>query len=69
VLLFVVGYLALSGVVGYVLTASVLLLAMLLLLRVRWPVALATAAVLVPMTYQVFAVGLRVPLPWGWLGW
>jgi tripartite-type tricarboxylate transporter receptor subunit TctC len=69
VLLFVVGYLALSGVVGYVLTASVLLLAMLLLLRVRWPVALATAAILVPMTYQVFAVGLRVPLPWGWLGW
>ena len=29
----------------------------------------AIAAVVVPLSYQLFAVGLRVPLPWGWLGW
>ena len=66
---FVAAYLALAGVVGYIVTATILLLGMMLGLRVRWPVALLTSAILVPMTYQVFAVHLRVPLPWGWLGW
>jgi hypothetical protein len=42
---------------------------MLRCLQVKWPVALAVALVFAPMTYQVFAVALRVPLPWGWLGW
>ncbi|QDV37108.1 tripartite tricarboxylate transporter substrate-binding protein [Tautonia plasticadhaerens] len=69
VVLFVVSYMALAGQVGYLLSASTLLLGMLLALGVRWPVALATSAALVPATYQIFAVGLRVPLPWGWLGW
>jgi hypothetical protein len=46
-----------------------MLLVLLVTLRVRWPVALTVALVLVPLSYQIFAVGLRVPLPWGWLGW
>jgi putative tricarboxylic transport membrane protein len=66
---FVLGYLILADQVGYVLTATGLLLAMLRCLQVKWPVALAVALVFAPMTYQVFAVALRVPLPWGWLGW
>ncbi|WP_152050585.1 tripartite tricarboxylate transporter substrate-binding protein [Tautonia marina] len=68
-LAFVLGYVLLADRVGYVLTAMVLLLGMLCFLRVKWPVALAVALVCAPMTYQVFAVVLRVPLPWGWLGW
>ncbi|MEW4567139.1 tripartite tricarboxylate transporter substrate-binding protein [Tautonia sp. JC769] len=66
---FVLGYLILADRVGYVLTAGVLLVALLRGLGVKTPVALAVALVFAPMTYQVFAVALRVPLPWGWLGW
>ena len=66
---FVAAYLLLAGTFGYVLTAGLLLLGLLLGLRVRWPLAGAMTAVIVPLTYQIFAVGLRVPLPWGWLGW
>ncbi len=62
-------FLLLLDVVGYVITGTLLLLAMLLFLRVRWPLALALSLLIVPLSYQVFAVGLRVPLPWGWLGW
>ncbi|WP_169980308.1 tripartite tricarboxylate transporter substrate binding protein [Tautonia rosea] len=68
-LAFVLGYLILASRLGYVITATILLLAMLLSLRVKWSVALAVALLLAPMSYQVFAVVLRVPLPWGWLGW
>jgi tripartite-type tricarboxylate transporter receptor subunit TctC len=63
------GFIALMDELGYVISAFALLLILLLALRVRWPVALAVALVVVPLSYQVFAVGLRVPLPWGWLGW
>lgn len=66
---FVLLYLLLVDRIGYVLTASLLLLLMFFALRVRWPVALLLAGIIGPLTYQAFAVGLRVPLPWGWLGW
>ena len=66
---FVAAYLALAEIAGYVITATVSLAALLLALRVRWPLAVGVSVLLVPLTYQVFAVGLRVPLPWGWLGW
>ncbi len=65
----VVAFVGLMDVAGYVITGTGLLLVMLLSLRVRWPVAVGLAVVIVPISYQVFAVGLRVPLPWGWLGW
>lgn len=64
-----VAFVALLDHVGYLIAATVMLSILLLALRVRWPVALGVALVLVPLSYQVFAVGLRVPLPWGWLGW
>ena len=55
---------------GFLLTAGVLLFVLLWRLHVRWYVALIIAAMLVPATYQAFAVYLRVPLPWGswWTG-
>jgi tripartite-type tricarboxylate transporter receptor subunit TctC len=65
----IVGFVALLDEVGYVISGFALLLVLLLALRVRWPVALVVSLVVVPLSYQVFAVGLRVPLPWGWLGW
>jgi hypothetical protein len=65
----VIAFLVLMEVLGYVLTGTVLLFALLLFLRVRRPVAAVVSLVLVPLSYQVFAVVLRVPLPWGWLGW
>ncbi|CAN5788406.1 hypothetical protein BH23PLA1_BH23PLA1_28550 [soil metagenome] len=65
----VVAYLLLAESLGFVLTAAGLLVLFLLALRVRWPLAVGVPVVLVPLMYQVFAVGLRVSLPWGWLGW
>ena len=69
VLAWVVMYLALAERAGFVLTAGVLLILLLLRQGTRWLTAIAIAVVLVPLVYQVFAVWLRVPLPRGWLGW
>jgi len=66
---FVLLYLVISPTVGYMITAAVLLGALLAFLTSNWRVALLLPLVLVPLTYQIFAVWLRVPLPWGWLGW
>lgn len=65
----VVAFIALLEPLGFVLTAAILLLAMMIALKVRLRVAVPVVAVLVPATYQIFAVALRVPLPWGLLGW
>ncbi|MEX2400955.1 MAG: tripartite tricarboxylate transporter substrate-binding protein [Rhodothermales bacterium] len=54
---------------GYVVTAACILLGFFLLLRVRLPVALAASVASAVVTYHLFAVLLRVPLPWGVLGW
>lgn len=69
VLLWVVLYVVVVEWVGFILTAAVLLFAMLWWLGNRPMVAALVTLVVVPATYQLFAVGLRVPLPWGWLGW
>lgn len=68
-IVWIVAFVVLMDVAGYVLTASGLLLALFLALRVRPGLAVGLALVLAPLTYQVFAVALRVPLPAGWLGW
>ena len=62
-------YLLLAEVIGYVVTAALVLAFLFWVLDVSWQTALALIAVLVPLTYQVFGGYLRVPLPWGWLGW
>jgi hypothetical protein len=54
---------------GFVLTSVLMLGGLLVLFRVRWPVAIPLATLLGVAVYQVFAVGLRVPLPRGLLGW
>lgn len=65
----IIFYLLLAEVMGYVITAALLLAFLFTLLGVSWRTALVIICVLVPLTYQVFGGYLRVPLPWGWLGW
>ncbi len=62
-------FIACCETVGYVLAATILLSAMLAMLRVGVPIATLIVIVAVPGLYQVFAGVLGVPLPWGWWGW
>ncbi|HUG52156.1 MAG TPA: tripartite tricarboxylate transporter substrate-binding protein [Vicinamibacteria bacterium] len=62
-------YVALAETFGFVVTAGVLLLAHLVRLRTHPRVALPLVFVLVPASYHLFAVVLRVPLPRGLVGW
>ena len=65
----IVLYVLLSETLGFLVTATLLLLGLFSLLRVRWLVALPTAVAGAALSYYVFGVLLRVPLPWGILGW
>lgn len=65
----VVFYVIAAEEIGYVITAALLLALLFWRYGAKWYVACAVIVVLVPATYQLFAVYLRVPLPWGWLGW
>ena len=69
VLIWIALYVALAETLGFVLTAGVLLLAYLLRLGTRPPIAATITLMLVPAMYHVFAVILRVPLPRGLFGW
>ncbi|MCS7465952.1 tripartite tricarboxylate transporter substrate-binding protein [Stieleria sp. ICT_E10.1] len=62
-------FIVLCETLGYVISAGVMLLAMLLMLRVGLRLAVTVTMVTIPSLYHVFAVVLGVPLPWGWLGW
>jgi hypothetical protein len=62
-------YLAAAEHLGFVITGSVLLVGLLLCFRVRPSLAIGLGVVLSIVVYQVFAIGLRVPLPRGLLGW
>ncbi len=65
----VVLYVLLSAHLGYVVTTTLILLSLFLLMRVRMPLAVAIAAIFAAVSYHLFGVLLRVPLPWGVLGW
>jgi tripartite-type tricarboxylate transporter receptor subunit TctC len=54
---------------GFVLTAFVLLAMLMRYLGTRLPVAVVASAVAAVATYQLFAIHMRVSLPWGLLGW
>lgn len=69
VLVAAVFYLLAAEPLGFVLTSVLMLGGLLVLFRVRWPVAIPLATLLGVAVYQVFAIGLRVPLPRGLLGW
>jgi hypothetical protein len=54
---------------GFVVSTALVLCAWLLSVRVRWTVAVPVGAVVAAIIFQLFAVTLGVPLPWGLLGW
>ena len=54
---------------GFVIAATGMLLGLLLVVRVHPLTATVITLLLVPAVYQLFAVQLGVPLPWGILGW
>ncbi len=62
-------FIATVEVLGFVVTATVLLLCLFLLFRVRIPTAVVTACLTSAMIYQVFVVMLRVTLPRGLISW
>ena len=65
----VVIYLLLAEFLGFIITASLILSFLLVLFKVKWSKIILIVLILVPFTYQLFAVYLRVPLPWGFIGW
>jgi len=69
VMAWVVAYVAIAEIAGFLVTAGVLLVLLMWRLGNRWTVNLAVSVTIVVLTYELFAVGLRVPLPRGWLGW
>ena len=62
-------YVLLAETVGFVLLSSLILLGLSLWMGARFRWAIALAIVFPVAIYQLFAHGLRVPLPQGWLGW
>lgn len=65
----VVLYLLVAEYLGFILTAGLILGLLMWQFRVAWKTALPVILITVPLVYQLFAVYLRVPLPWGLLGW
>lgn len=65
----VLAFIAAAEIAGFVITTALAALILLLTLRTRLRIALPVAVLLSAAVWQVFAVFLRVPLPWGWLGW
>jgi putative tricarboxylic transport membrane protein len=58
-------YVVAAQQIGFLILGSVMLLALMLALRVRFVVALAVALVATFAIHVAFYKGLRVPLPWG----
>jgi tripartite-type tricarboxylate transporter receptor subunit TctC len=65
----VVLYVLTAETFGFVLSAAAILLILFRRMRVKSLVAIPATVLLVGLVYQLFAVGLRVPLPRGFLGW
>ncbi|WP_185958436.1 tripartite tricarboxylate transporter substrate-binding protein [Fodinibius sediminis] len=65
----VIIYLLFAEQLGFVISAMLILALLLWQLNVNWSTAVLVILVVVPLSYQLFAVYLRVPLPWGLFGW
>ncbi|MDP1990690.1 MAG: tripartite tricarboxylate transporter TctB family protein [Syntrophales bacterium] len=69
VIILVAAFIALAPEVGFVIAGAVLLAILMLRLRVSVLKSVIVSILLVAAIYTVFAKGLRVPLPIGYLGW
>jgi putative tricarboxylic transport membrane protein len=69
ILIALVSYVLLAETVGFVLMSVAILIVLSLWMGVRPWLAIAMSVLFSLAIYQLFAHGLRVPLPRGWLGW
>ncbi len=67
--IWVIGFVVAMDQLGFVLTATLFVGLLMWYLGSRITVATAISALVAVATYQVFAIHLRVSLPWGFLGW
>ena len=65
----VVLYILSAETLGFVLSSAVILLVLFRRMRVKSTIAIPATVLLAGLVYQLFAIGLRVPLPRGFLGW
>jgi hypothetical protein len=65
----VVLYILTAEIFGFVLSAAVILLVLFRRMHVGSRIAIPATILLAALVYQLFAVGLRVPLPRGLFGW
>jgi putative tricarboxylic transport membrane protein len=69
VIMLIAAFIALAPEVGFVITGTGLLVILMLRLRVSALKSVIVSILLAAFIYTVFAKGLRVPLPIGYLGW
>ena len=69
IVVWVVAYVILAETVGFLLTAGPLVVLLMLRLGNRRFLSVVVGVVVAAVSYQLFAIVLRVPLPRGWLGW
>jgi hypothetical protein len=65
----VAAYILTAEIFGFVLSAAAILLVLFSRMRVKIKIAIPATVLLASLVYQLFAVGLRVPLPRGFFGW
>jgi len=65
----VILYIVTAETLGFVLAAALILLVLFRRMRVKCTIAIPATVLLASLVYQLFAIGLRVPLPRGFLGW
>jgi putative tricarboxylic transport membrane protein len=65
----VIAFVAIVDWLGFILTAFLLMAALMKYLGTRLQVAILASGVCAVAVYQLFAIGMRVSLPRGWLGW
>lgn len=65
----VILYIVTAEALGFVLSSAMILLMLFRRMRLTWTVAISATVLLAALVYQLFAIGLRVPLPRGLFGW
>lgn len=65
----VVLYILTAEVLGFVISSELILLVLFRRMRVKNIIAIPATLLLAALVYQLFAIGLRVPLPRGLFGW
>jgi len=69
VIILIAAFIALAGHLGFIITGGAVLFILMWKLHVRPLAGLIISAIVICLIYSVFAKGLRVPLPHGFLWW